>query len=89
MYYFHFTDEKMVTWGLNKWQHWGMNPGGLDLQHLPVLRDLRVPSIRADLLRVWEDGLPENIYFIFERLGIICQSGELIILLPEFRDLLL
>ena len=33
--------------------------------------------------------LPKNIYFILQRLSIVCQSGQLIVLLPKFRDLLL
>lgn len=33
--------------------------------------------------------LPKNIYFVLQRLSVVCQSGQLIVLLPKFRELLL
>lgn len=43
----------------------------------------------SEIPQGWGAGLPKNIYFILQRLSIVCQSGQLIVLLPKFRDLLL
>lgn len=74
MYYFHVTDEKMVTWKLNKGWHWDLNPGGPPVKHPTMPRDPRAYDIggrtvlgddRSGTVQRWEGCLPKNIYFIF------------------------